>query len=181
MRYLSLAEVLELHRVVIEHTGGAQGLRDLGALEAAVVQPRMAFGGQELYPSRVEKLAALGCPLIKNYPFVDGHKRVGHAAMETFLVLNGYGLRALVDEAERLILSVAAGTVSREDLVTGLGEHIIALSGGEAVGPAEPPLTAAGGLAGVCYSVVSHKSVVVIPPPLNAREAGAKPGLRLVR
>jgi death-on-curing protein len=138
MRHLSLTEVLELHRAAIEHTGGAQGLRDLGALEAAVAQPRMAFGRQELYPSLVEKTAALGFSLIMNHPFVDGNKRVGHAAMETFLVLNGYELRASVDEAERMILGIAAGTVSREALAAWLGDHIIPLSGGGSAGAAEP-------------------------------------------
>jgi death on curing protein len=136
MRYLSLAEVLELHRATIEYTGGAQGLRDLGALEAAVAQSRMTFGGQELYPSLVEKAAALGFSLIKNHPFVDDNKRVGHAAMETFLVLNGYELSALVDEVERIILGIAAATVSRQDLATWLGEHIIPLSGGGSAGAA---------------------------------------------
>jgi death on curing protein len=136
MRYLSLAEVLELHRAAIEQTGGAQGLRDLGALEAAVAQPRMTFGGQELYTSLAEKTAALGFSLIKNHPFVDGNKRVGHAAMETFLVLNGYELSASVDEAERLILGVAAGTVAREALVAWLREHVMPLSGGGSAGPA---------------------------------------------
>jgi death-on-curing protein len=57
----------------------------------------MGFGGQELYPSLGEK-AALGFSLVCNHPFVDGNKRVGHAAMETFLVLNGWELAADVDE-----------------------------------------------------------------------------------
>ncbi len=115
MRYLSLAEVLELHRTVIDQTGGAQGLRGLGALEAAVAQPRMTFGAQKLYPTLVEKAAALGFSLINNHPFVDGNKRVGHAAMETFLVLNGYELSASVDEAEQLMLGVAAGRVVQDE------------------------------------------------------------------
>ena len=59
MRYLSLAEVLDLHGRVISQTGGASGLRDLGALESAVAQPRMTFGGDDLYPSLDEK-AKLG-------------------------------------------------------------------------------------------------------------------------
>lgn len=36
MRYLSLVEVLELHEAVIEFSGGARGIRDMGALEAAI-------------------------------------------------------------------------------------------------------------------------------------------------
>lgn len=41
MRYLTLSEVLELHRRVIELTGGAEGVRDLGGVQSAVVQPQM--------------------------------------------------------------------------------------------------------------------------------------------
>ena len=51
MRYLSLAEVIELHRRVVDQSGGAQGLRDTGRLESAVAQPRISFGGRDLYPS----------------------------------------------------------------------------------------------------------------------------------
>jgi death-on-curing protein len=84
----------------------------------------MTFGGDDLYPSLEEKAAALGFSLIQNHPFVDGNKRVGHAAMETFLVLIGYEFTAAVDEAERAILSVAAGTSSREDLLSWIRTHV---------------------------------------------------------
>jgi death on curing protein len=124
MRYLSLAEVLELHRRVIEQAGGSMGLRDMGALESAVAQPRMTFGGEDLYPSLVGKAAALCFSLVQNHPFVDGNKRVGHAAMETFLVLNGFEIDATTDEQEKLILALAAGELSRELLVNWLNRHV---------------------------------------------------------
>jgi death-on-curing protein len=92
IRYLTLEEVLELHRLALEQSGGLDGVRELGGLESAVAQPQMAFGGQELYPSLAEKAAALGFSLVCNHPFMDGNKRIGHAAMETFLVLNGWEL-----------------------------------------------------------------------------------------
>ena len=124
MRHLSLAEVIELHRMVIEQAGGLPGLRDLGALESAVAQPRMTFGGTDLYPSLVEKSAALCFSLVKNHPFVDGNKRVGHAAMETLLVLNGFEIDASTDEQEQVVLALAAGQLSREDLVGWLRKHV---------------------------------------------------------
>ena len=82
MRYLSFEEVVSLHSQIIAQSGGSSGLRDRGALESAVAQPEASFGGQELYPSLAEKTAALGHSLIQNHPFVDGNKRIGHAAME---------------------------------------------------------------------------------------------------
>jgi len=84
MRYLSLIEVLELHRRIINQSGGTLGIRDFGLLESAIAQPRMTFGGEDLYPSLVEKAAALGFALIMNHPFVDGNKRIGHATAEVF-------------------------------------------------------------------------------------------------
>src|ERR1043165_541284 len=125
MRYLSLKEVLELHRLLLEQAGGLAGVRDLGLLESAVAQPLMSFGEQELYPTIVEKAAALGFSLIKSHPFNDGNKRIGHAALETFLVLNGYEVDAPVDEQERVIMSVAAGEMGRDDFVDWLRAHVI--------------------------------------------------------
>jgi death-on-curing protein len=124
VRYLTLGEVLELHRLVLAQTGGGSGLRDLGALEAAVAQPRQTFEGQDLYPTLVEKAAALGFSLIQNHPFVDGNKRVGHAALETYLLLNGHELRASVAESEAVVLRVAGGQCSRGELVAWLGAHL---------------------------------------------------------
>ncbi len=128
MRYLTLAEVLELHRRIIETTGGANGLRDLGALQSALAQPAATYGGQDLYPSLPEKAAALGFSLIQNHPFVDGNKRVGHAGLETFLVLNGAELDSAVDEAERTILDVAAGRLKREAFTEWVRHHVRPIS-----------------------------------------------------
>jgi death on curing protein len=114
MRYLTLNEVLAVHDQVMRQSGGAIGVLSLPALESALAQPRMTFGGEDLYPTLVEKAAALGYSLIANHPFVDGNKRTGHAAMEVFLMLNGCEIQASVDEQERVILQVAAGEMKRE-------------------------------------------------------------------
>ncbi len=117
MRFLTLIEVLELHRRIIEKSDGASGIRDVGLLESAIAQPRMTFGGEDLYPSLLEKAAALGFSIIVNHPFVDGNKRTGHAAVETFLVLNGMEINASVDEQERVVLAIASGELEREAFV----------------------------------------------------------------
>ena len=124
MRYLTLGEVLDLHRRVIEQSGGADGVRELGGVESAVAQPQMSFGGEELYPTIESKATALCFSLVMNHPFVDGNKRVGHAAMETFLVMNGCELAADVDDAEKVILTLAAGELSREELLEWVTSHI---------------------------------------------------------
>ena len=85
MRYLTLAEVLDLHRRVVEQPKGSQAIRDLSGLTSAVAQPRMTFEGRDLYPSLEEKAGALCFSLILKSSVPGGNKRLGHAAMETFL------------------------------------------------------------------------------------------------
>lgn len=125
MRYLALNEVLELYRRIMGQTGGLMGIRDLNALESALAQPRATFGGVDLYPTAVDKASALGFSLIQNHAFTDGNKRIGHAAMETFLVLNGLEIVASVDEQEQVILDVASGKLAREDFTKWLKAHVV--------------------------------------------------------
>lgn len=123
MRTLSLSEVLQIHRRVIESFGGAMGIRDLGALESAIAQPQGTFGGKDLYPTTTEKAASLCFFLVRNHAFVDGNKRVGHAAMEIFLHLNGYEFDASTDEQEKIILAVAAGEMDRLSFSAWVTQH----------------------------------------------------------
>jgi death-on-curing protein len=127
MRYLTLHEVLEAHERILHQSGGEPGVLNLGALESALAQPRMTFDGEDLYPTLVEKAAALGFSLIQNHPFVDGNKRTAHAAMETFLVLNSYQIVATVEEQEDIILKVAAGKSSRAVFTEWLRQHLQSL------------------------------------------------------
>ncbi|HZD43577.1 MAG TPA: type II toxin-antitoxin system death-on-curing family toxin, partial [Methanomicrobiales archaeon] len=71
-----------------------------------------------------------GFSLIRNHPFVDGNKRTGHAAMEIFLLLNGYEIDASVDEQEQMIVLLAAGGVEREAFNGWLRVHAVDRPGG---------------------------------------------------
>jgi len=130
MRYLSISEVFELHNRIISSSGGSRGIRDISALESAVNQPRQTFDQKDLYPDIVTKAAALCFSLVMNHPFVDGNKRVGHAAMETFLILNGYEITSSVDEQERVMLELASGKISRINLSDWLNNHICHITNG---------------------------------------------------
>ena len=123
MRYLSISEVFELHDRIISSSGGSRGIRDINALKSAVNQPRQTFDQKDLYPDIVTKASALCFSLVMNHPFVDGNKRVGHAAMETFLILNDCEIIAGVDEQERVMLELAAGKMSRIDFLEWLNNH----------------------------------------------------------
>jgi death-on-curing protein len=124
MRYLTLGELIELHRRLIEQSGGADGIRDLGLVESALAQPQMSFSGAELYPTIAEKAAVLCFSLVKNHPFVDGNKRTGHAAMETLLVMNGFELNADVDDSEAVMLRLAAGKLERQPFTEWVAERM---------------------------------------------------------
>jgi death-on-curing protein len=86
------------------------------------------FDGAELYPTLIDKAAALGFSLIQGHPFIDGNKRVGHAAMEVFLVLNGLELRATVDDQEAIVLALAAGNMTREVFADWIRQHATSLN-----------------------------------------------------
>lgn len=127
MRFLTSEEVVLLHSHIIEQSGGAAGILDLGLLESALAQCRISFGGRDLYPSLAEKAAAICFSIVRNHPFIDGNKRVGHAAMEVFLVLNGYEVDAGVDETEDVILRLAGGRIGREEFLAWVQVHLTAL------------------------------------------------------
>jgi len=121
--YVSLEQVLELHGLQIRRFGGAAGLRDRGALEAAVARPQMTFGGEDLYPDVEAKAAAILHSLVMNRPFVDGNKRTGAAAAEFFMNLNDLDLAAEDDELVGITLAVARGEVGAEALAIWLRQR----------------------------------------------------------
>lgn len=130
MRLLTLGEVLALHRRILAESGGRSGVRDLGAIASALSQPRLSVGGNDAYPTLIEKAAALGHSLIRNHGFVDGNKRIAHAAMEVFLVMNGMEITASIDEQERFMFSLAAGEISRDALAYWLRSNVTELRSG---------------------------------------------------
>lgn len=125
MLYLTLEQILDIHDQIIAQTTGSPGITNPGLLESAIAQPQMTFAGQELYTTLPEKAVALGFSLIKNHPFMDGNKRTGHAAMEVFLILNGFEINTNVEEQEQVILQVASGEITREEFIHWLQSVII--------------------------------------------------------
>jgi death-on-curing protein len=113
---LSAVQLAALHSELMRAFGGRRGLRDRGALEAAAARPGMTFDGEDLYPDLAAKAAALMHSLVLGHPFVDGNKRVGAAAAELVVEVNGYRLRADDPDLERVSFSVAKGELSCEAL-----------------------------------------------------------------
>ena len=120
-----LEDVFRLHAGLIARSGGSTGLRDRSTVESALAQPDMAFGGRELYPSLAEKASALCFSLVRNHPFVDGNKRIGHAAMILLLKLNGHNLSATADEGEAKMLALASGSLTRDELTAWVRARLV--------------------------------------------------------
>ena len=118
-RFISKALAKTLHQQEIQKFGGSPGIRDEGLLDSALAQPQATFGGQLLHPTvswQPLTLAAYLYQLVKNHPFIDGNKRTGFAVMLAFLDLNGYCLNMSADEAYNLVLAVACGETSKDEL-----------------------------------------------------------------
>jgi len=106
-----------------EH-GGAVGTRDENALESALARPRNRW----LYEPDVDLAtlaAAYGWGLTTSHPYLDGNKRVAFLAMAVFAGLNGYELEASEQDVVKVMLAVAAGNCTEEDLATWVRAHLV--------------------------------------------------------
>ncbi len=118
--FLATHEVLALHIRLLERYGGAPGVRDLGAVEAAVFRPQCGY-----YADIIEEAAALLESLLINHPFVDGNKRVAFAACDVFLQTNGYYIHMESEWLyERMMLWIAAHDTRFNDIVSDLRECV---------------------------------------------------------
>ena len=123
MIILSKKQILMLHSQLISQTGGIDGVRDEALLESAVGAPFQSFGDQDIYPSIQQKAARLCFGLVKNHAFLDGNKRIGAHAMLVFLALNKIELRYTQTELSNIILEIASGEKSFDDLLKWIITH----------------------------------------------------------
>lgn len=123
MIILSKEQILMLHANLIAETGGSDGIRDENLLESAISAPFQTFDSIEIFPSIQQKAARLGFCLIKNHAFIDGNKRIGTHAMLVFLALNKIELDYTQADLVDIILKVAAGESSFDDLLNWILDH----------------------------------------------------------
>ena len=123
MKTLTKAQVLMLHKQLVNETGGSPGLRDEGLLESALASPFQEFATFSPYPTIQQKAARLGFSLVMNHPFIDGNKRIGAHAMLTLLALNGIEIVCTQKELADTILNVAAGNIGYDGLLQWLLDH----------------------------------------------------------
>jgi death-on-curing protein len=123
VKYLSPEQVLFIHSRIIDATGGARGILDIGLLRSAVSRPRATFEGKDLYPDIFHKAAALMESLARNHPFIDGNKRTAITSAGVFPGLNGHYLKTGQKELERFALAVATGKASFDYAVAWFKKH----------------------------------------------------------
>ena len=107
--FLSIGEVLEIHRDQIDRYGGDLGIRDLGLLQSALAMPAARFGGRYLHSDLFEMAAAYLFHIVQKHLFVDGNKRTGAVSALVFLSLNEVEIDAEEDEFETMVMSLAEG------------------------------------------------------------------------
>jgi death-on-curing protein len=121
--FLTLEEVLEIHRDEIERHGGTLGVRDNGLLESAVAAPQSGFGGHHLHSDFYEMAAAYLFHLVQNHPFLDGNKRVGTATALVFLTMNGVETKMTNQALVDMVLAVAKGKMDKPAIAEFFRKH----------------------------------------------------------
>ena len=115
--------ILLIQDILIERFGGRRGIRDRGFLESALSRPFQTFDNKDLYPSAIQKAAALIESIIINHPFVDGNKRIGYVLMRLFLLDNSYDITSNQDEKYEFVISIASGAYDFNKICAWLENH----------------------------------------------------------
>jgi death on curing protein len=122
--FLSVEEVLEAHRVLIERYGGSAELRDMGLLQSALAMPSGKFGGQYLHSFPEGMAAVYLFHLVANHAFVDGNKRIGAVAARLFLLMNECQFDPTEEEYGDLVLAVASGKATKDEVIEFFKRHV---------------------------------------------------------
>jgi len=123
MKVLSKEQVINLHRTLIDKTGGLEGLRDDSLLESALSSPFHTFDGEELYPGTAAKIAKIAYSLISNHPFIDGNKRIGVYVMLVLLDLNHIAVDFSDEDVIKIGMDMASGIINDKHLLDFIIEH----------------------------------------------------------
>lgn len=124
MIWVTTEDVILIHSRIIQGSGGLDGLRDRAGLEAAIAAPLQSFGGQDLFPTAVEKIARLGYGLAANHAFIDGNKRIGAMIVQLLLKWNGYQLKLQSGELADMFIAIAGGNADEATLWDWIQAHL---------------------------------------------------------
>ena len=121
---ISISETILIQDILIEKFGGTRGIRDRGLLESSLSRPFQTFDSKDLYPTIVQKAAALIESIVTNHPFIDGNKRIGYVIMRLFLVDNEFDLKSSQDDKYNFVIQIASGLYDFEKICDWISNHI---------------------------------------------------------
>ncbi|MFT6873596.1 MAG: death-on-curing protein [Roseivirga sp.] len=113
---ISEKEVLEIHAILIERFGGSNGVRDMNLLNSALNRPYQTFDGKELYPTPIDKAAAIIESIVKNHPFIDGNKRTGYVLARLLLMNTQLDIYAEQEQKYQFVISISTGELSFDQI-----------------------------------------------------------------
>ncbi len=116
--------VLQLHSLLIKEFGGSSGVRDMNLLDSALNRPYATFAGQDLYPTPVDKAAAIFESIVINHPFMDGNKRTAYVLLRLLLLESGLDISASQDEKYDFVIEVTKGMHSIESIKNWIATHL---------------------------------------------------------
>lgn len=109
--------VLDIQRELIQEHGGAEGVRDHGALDAAIARSEHISAYSDGHASIFEMAAAICAAIIRRHPFVDGNKRAAFSTLGATLIMNDLYLDVTEREADRIIKALAASEIDEASFV----------------------------------------------------------------
>lgn len=127
---ISVVEVEQLHKLLIDQFGGSHGIRDMASLDSALSRPFQTFDNHDLYPSVIDKAASLIESMLINHPFIDGNKRTGYLVLRLFLINNGLDIFASQDNKFEFVINIASGTLKYDGIVSWLKSNTKKKNGG---------------------------------------------------
>ncbi|MCX6292547.1 MAG: Fic family protein [Bacteroidetes bacterium] len=125
---IDLNEVLSIHQMIMEKFGGSAKVRDMNALKSALNRPFATFDKKDLYPTPIDKAAALIESVVINHPFVDGNKRMGYVLMRLLLLKYKFDIKANQNEKFEFVIRIASGELKIEQITSWLKEHSLGLT-----------------------------------------------------
>lgn len=125
MVFLTAEDILLIHSLIIDETGGSHGVRNRDILASLALTPQQEVFGKKLYPTVFDKAAVLARDVILLHPFVDGNKRTGMTAAAVFMEGNGYSLTAAEGEIESTALRIVNDRLGVTSIARWLQKHSV--------------------------------------------------------
>lgn len=125
---IDLNTVLRLHQKSIEDYGGSDGLRDEASLFSAIGRPFQTFNQHDLYPTPVEKAAAIFESLIINHPFIDGNKRTAYLMLRRLLSIYEFDVMAFEEEKYQMTITASAGQIRFDEIKQWIDDHLVSIN-----------------------------------------------------